>query len=604
MLHSGSLAQAEALLTSILREIPNDSDALQLLGLVAKQRGDLDGAEAYFRQSLTTNSAQPAVWNNLGNLLRSRGRLREATLAYDRAIALQPDYGDAWANLGLARSSLEQYEKSLEAFKRALLYGSKPDWILSGMASALYRLERLGEAEACAREAVSKNPKNLSALEILGNVLRSLGKNTQAKEVFHGALRQAPEDQRRRLALAGACYDLGEIEESEAQVRRILAVEPDNIEALRMMSLLLVSTGRSGELKAFFEDLINRNPVSEELWLQYLAALHQLNEPELGLQATERAEGKCGTSPALNLYRGKFLSAIGNSISAIRTLYGVARSGSVHSRTASIELSKIYLQEKRYLDGIRELEPLYVGVSQDYTLLAHLELLWRLSGDPRASWLMDYKNFIGEYQLPAPVGYRSIEEFNQALGDILSRLHVGSDHPPDQTLRNGTQTMGRLFSRTENCIRQLRSAVDICIKDFIDSLRRDSTHPFLRYAGNDYRFSGSWSVRLRSGGYHFSHFHPRGWISSAYYVSLPDCISTSKTDQGWLQFGLPMVKTGDTHQPCRKVQPASGKLVLFPSYCLHGTVPFVSNEPRLTVAFDAVPRALQKVMSPSPRIGP
>jgi hypothetical protein len=30
-------------------------------------------------------------------------------------------------------------------------------------------------------------------------------------------------------------------------------------------------------------------------------------------------------------------------------------------------------------------------------------------------------------------------------------------------------------------------------------------------------------------------------------------------------------------------------LVLFPSYFWHGTIPFQSPQPRLTVAFDAVP---------------
>jgi hypothetical protein len=29
--------------------------------------------------------------------------------------------------------------------------------------------------------------------------------------------------------------------------------------------------------------------------------------------------------------------------------------------------------------------------------------------------------------------------------------------------------------------------------------------------------------------------------------------------------------------------------VLFPSYVWHGTVPFAGDQPRLTVAFDAVP---------------
>jgi hypothetical protein len=38
------------------------------------------------------------------------------------------------------------------------------------------------------------------------------------------------------------------------------------------------------------------------------------------------------------------------------------------------------------------------------------------------------------------------------------------------------------------------------------------------------------------------------------------------------------------------VTPAVGKLVLFPSYFWHGTVRFTANRPRLTVAFDVVPR--------------
>jgi hypothetical protein len=39
------------------------------------------------------------------------------------------------------------------------------------------------------------------------------------------------------------------------------------------------------------------------------------------------------------------------------------------------------------------------------------------------------------------------------------------------------------------------------------------------------------------------------------------------------------------------VQPRPGRLVLFPSYLWHGTTPLECAEPRLTIAFDAVPRA-------------
>jgi Putative 2OG-Fe(II) oxygenase len=37
------------------------------------------------------------------------------------------------------------------------------------------------------------------------------------------------------------------------------------------------------------------------------------------------------------------------------------------------------------------------------------------------------------------------------------------------------------------------------------------------------------------------------------------------------------------------VQPAPGRLVLFPSYMWHGTIPFHDAQPRTTIAFDVVP---------------
>jgi hypothetical protein len=39
----------------------------------------------------------------------------------------------------------------------------------------------------------------------------------------------------------------------------------------------------------------------------------------------------------------------------------------------------------------------------------------------------------------------------------------------------------------------------------------------------------------------------------------------------------------------RTIQPRAGQLILFPSYMLHGTVPFRSAQNRTTVAFDVAP---------------
>ena len=76
-------------------------------------------------------------------------------------------------------------------------------------------------------------------------------------------------------------------------------------------------------------------------------------------------------------------------------------------------------------------------------------------------------------------------------------------------------------------------------------------------------------------------------MSSALYVSLPP--EVERGEGGALAFGVPDAALGLDLPPRRVEHPKVGRLVLFPSYFWHGTMPFESAEPRLTVAFDALP---------------
>jgi uncharacterized protein (TIGR02466 family) len=119
----------------------------------------------------------------------------------------------------------------------------------------------------------------------------------------------------------------------------------------------------------------------------------------------------------------------------------------------------------------------------------------------------------------------------------------------------------------------------------------DPTHPLFSRKTGGFDFSGSWSVRLKEGGFHTNHFHPKGWISSAYYVCVPDEAKDQAAKPGWFKLGETNLQLGDSEQIQRHVQPTPGQLVLFPSYFWHGTIPFNTTEERISVAFDVVPRA-------------
>jgi hypothetical protein len=124
---------------------------------------------------------------------------------------------------------------------------------------------------------------------------------------------------------------------------------------------------------------------------------------------------------------------------------------------------------------------------------------------------------------------------------------------------------------------------------YLQELGRDAEHPLVARNCGSAVISRAWSVQLYRGGYHVNHFHNQGWISSAYYVAVPDEVVNDGTlKSGWLKFGEPRFPTPGA-PPERYVQPSAGLLVLFPSYMWHGTNAIQSSQVRTTIAFDALP---------------
>jgi Putative 2OG-Fe(II) oxygenase len=178
----------------------------------------------------------------------------------------------------------------------------------------------------------------------------------------------------------------------------------------------------------------------------------------------------------------------------------------------------------------------------------------------------------------------------ETVAETLRALHVARGEYLDQSVRGGTQTDGPLLSRVDPVIRQVRGAIVGAVETYRAQLPPiDPGHPLLRHSRDRrIRFAGSWSVRLRSGGHHSNHIHPLGWISSALYLALPDHSAGETEDAGWFTLGEPDGKLGLELSPWRKIEPKPARLVLFPSWMWHGTVPFKEGE-RLTMAFDVAP---------------
>ena len=139
----------------------------------------------------------------------------------------------------------------------------------------------------------------------------------------------------------------------------------------------------------------------------------------------------------------------------------------------------------------------------------------------------------------------------------------------------------------------LRKAIVETVEQHVAQLPPPAArHPTLLAERAPIRFAGSWSVRLAGEGFHVNHVHPAGWISSAFYVALPEAAMGGGSDAGWLSLGE-ATELGLDLPPLRLIEPKPGRLVLFPSTMWHGTRPFAGGE-RLTVAFDVAKPGQQR----------
>jgi uncharacterized protein (TIGR02466 family) len=584
----GRLDDAYPLYREFIETTPGHPMALHMFGLLHSQRRDYPTAIALMQESLRLFPAQPEVANNLGNALKRGGNPEAALAWYRRALELQPRHIDAQRNLGLCQLALGQADEAIASFERSLEIdpGDAVTWLSLG--NGRRRQNDLDAAIRCYEKALELRPEYAEAHHNLGLCRRLQRRPEAALEHFETARELGLDRAELYLNIGNARVDTQDELAAIDAYRNAVARNPGDIDSHRNLNSLLWQQDLLDDYLASYRDALHRDPTMEHLWRAYAVALNQKEDYQEAQRVLEKALRFCPQSSDLRALLGFALEGLGRWDAALRAhAQSVGMPGS--NPDHEVSYARALLACKRPDQALRHAERGALQMPFNQRALAYLGLCWRLLGDRRDAIMNDYENLVGLYDLPVPATYGDIEEFNAILTSVLDRLHVGKRHPPEQTLRGGSQTTGDLFDRTEPEIRGLVSSLEECIRDYTSRFPADSEHPLFTRRRNEFYFAASWSVRLARNGYHTMHIHPLGWISSAYYVQVPREVTESNAFGGGLKFGEPDIDIGPDGAARRQVQPKAGQLALFPSYMWHGTVPFGSDEPRTTVAFDVVP---------------
>ena len=389
---------------------------------------------------------------------------------------------------------------------------------------------------------------------------------------------------------ARSLITLERFEQAELALRESLRLEPHRAEAHDSLAQLIwMRTGNIIEATRVLDQALGTYAHDDALWATKAALLQGAGDARGSYACLAERAARPQPHPMMLIRAG--LAALEFEPLTALNLAERAMRAQPNNPTARKLLCAAYLGVGDAAAAIAECAVLLMATPDDQYLIAMQTTALRLLNDSRYEEMCDYDKMVLSTSLETPAGWPDLSSFLTELTSRLNALHNPHGHRLlYQSLRQGTETTQDLSRSQDPVIQALFNVFAAPIARYREHIGQGEDALRRRNRGAS-RYNGSWSVRLHCAGYHTSHVHPRGWISSACYIQLPDSMRAGHTGEGSLSFGAPGMITTPSLPAELSVRPEIGLLVLFPSYFWHGTLPFQSEQPRLTVAFDVVPDA-------------
>jgi len=203
----------------------------------------------------------------------NKERVEKSMQLLEEAIALDPEYADAYSSLGTAHMILvaigasesprESLRRSLELGKKAVALDEFNSFAHGNLAFTYIYLREFDKAMEEAEKAVSLGPNSAHAYWTLGSVFHYTGRRQEAIPWYQKSLRLSPIPVNSQLLtfLASAYRDLGQYEEALVTYKKIFQLYgADHAMAHLGLAVCYAMMGREDEARAEGAELLRIDP--------------------------------------------------------------------------------------------------------------------------------------------------------------------------------------------------------------------------------------------------------------------------------------------------------------------------------------------------------
>jgi len=213
LFNTGNFEDAGVIYKRILQDDPNDSDALNLLGLVDYSLKNYQQALILFSKAISIYPHDASFHSHLGNTFKELGRYAEALESYDQAIRINPTFAQAHMNRGVTLRKQGRYAEALTSFTNSMNLDPCDFQVFASCGNTLRDLGKFNEALAMFDYAINLSPNLPEIFMDRANVLTDLMLISQAIASYERSIYLRPDYSLAHMNKAHALLANGQLEE-------------------------------------------------------------------------------------------------------------------------------------------------------------------------------------------------------------------------------------------------------------------------------------------------------------------------------------------------------------------------------------------------------
>jgi uncharacterized protein (TIGR02466 family) len=384
-------------------------------------------------------------------------------------------------------------------------------------------------------------------------------------------------------------WDSGTTSENVALVAKLVRkAQPDHPEVVRNWEMLagnLLKEGKPDQAADTLTEAVATHPSDSRLRILLVHALHRCGRLDAIEEHADRIPPVPSHDQKTKLFELENLSMVLDA----KRLTPLAREVLSFAPT-NVQALRIIGKTIRENGNIEEIvaicrAALRVEPGHTYATYELALALTSLGDLEEAKKLIDLQRFVWIANVDTPMGFQNAAEFEATLASEIAADPTLRPDPIGKATRNGLQTTSGLPHGESPALTILLNQIRQQVASIVNNL----DHSFLANRPRRVRLD-AWAVVYPGTGHQVSHIHSGGWLSGVYYVSAPKSVASEDPDCGCLILGTieGLMTMAAPPWGTRRIEPAPGRLVLFPSYVPHATQPTNSAERRICVAFDLV----------------